>query len=51
MVRVYLKFNLNKSSNFLIGIYILTAVFFMFTFLAATQDIVVDAWALTMLSK
>ena len=32
-------------------IYILTAIFFMFTFLAATQDIVVDGWALTILSK
>ncbi|XP_051873257.1 acetyl-coenzyme A transporter 1 [Pristis pectinata] len=29
----------------------LTAVFFMFGFLAATQDIAVDGWALTMLSK
>ena len=34
-----------------IAIYILTSIFFMFTFLAATQDIVVDGWALTMLSK
>ncbi|XP_067898321.1 acetyl-coenzyme A transporter 1 [Heterodontus francisci] len=29
----------------------LTVVFFMFGFLAATQDIAVDGWALTMLSK
>lgn len=29
----------------------LTAIFFTFTFLAATHDIVVDGWALTMLSK
>lgn len=29
----------------------LTGIFFMFTFLAATQDIAVDGWALTMLSK
>ncbi|XP_057695414.1 acetyl-coenzyme A transporter 1 [Corythoichthys intestinalis] len=29
----------------------LTSVFFMLTFLAATQDIAVDGWALTMLSK
>lgn len=29
----------------------LTSVFFMFNFLAATQDIAVDGWALTMLSK
>ncbi|XP_063297091.1 acetyl-coenzyme A transporter 1 [Pelobates fuscus] len=29
----------------------LTATFFLFEFLAATQDIAVDGWALTMLSK
>ncbi|XP_041120744.1 acetyl-coenzyme A transporter 1-like [Polyodon spathula] len=29
----------------------LTAVFFLFEFLAATQDIAVDGWALTMLSR
>ncbi|XP_034023984.1 acetyl-coenzyme A transporter 1 [Thalassophryne amazonica] len=29
----------------------LTALFFMLTFLAATQDIAVDGWALTMLSR
>ncbi|KAL0168354.1 hypothetical protein M9458_036576, partial [Cirrhinus mrigala] len=29
----------------------LTAVFFMLAFLAATQDIAVDGWALTMLSR
>ncbi len=29
----------------------MTGIFFMFTFLAATQDIAVDGWALTMLSK
>ncbi len=33
------------------GILKLTGIFFMFTFLAATQDIAVDGWALTMLSK
>ena len=32
-------------------ILLLTAIFFMLTFLAATQDIAVDGWALTMLSK
>lgn len=32
-------------------IFKLTAIFFAFTFLAATQDIAVDGWALTMLSK
>ncbi|CAF0971281.1 unnamed protein product [Brachionus calyciflorus] len=32
-------------------IYMITGIFFMFTFLAATQDIAVDGWALTMLSK
>jgi len=34
-----------------INILLLTAMFFMLTFLAATQDIAVDGWALTMLSK
>ncbi|XP_078725653.1 acetyl-coenzyme A transporter 1 isoform X1 [Lampetra fluviatilis] len=32
-------------------IMMLTATFFLFEFLAATQDIAVDGWALTMLSK
>ena len=30
---------------------LLTAIFFLFTFLAATQDIAVDGWGLTILSK
>lgn len=34
-----------------INILLLTFVFFMLNFLAATQDIAVDGWALTMLSK
>ncbi|XP_038062016.1 acetyl-coenzyme A transporter 1-like [Patiria miniata] len=34
-----------------VDVYFLTAVFFMLNFLAATQDIAVDGWALTMLSK
>jgi PAT family acetyl-CoA transporter-like MFS transporter 1 len=46
-----LEANKNEETKSPYGIYILTSVFFMFTFLAATQDIVVDAWALTMLSK
>lgn len=29
----------------------LTGIFFAFNFLAATQDIAVDGWALTMLSE
>ena len=33
------------------NIQLLTGIFFMFTFLAATHDICVDGWALTMLSK
>jgi PAT family acetyl-CoA transporter-like MFS transporter 1 len=33
------------------SIIILTSIFFALTFLAATQDIAVDGWALTMLSK
>lgn len=32
-------------------VYFLTSIFFAFNFLAATQDIAVDGWALTMLSK
>ncbi|XP_023648203.1 acetyl-coenzyme A transporter 1 [Paramormyrops kingsleyae] len=32
-------------------IFTITAVFFMLAFLAATQDIAVDGWALTMLSR
>jgi MFS transporter, PAT family, solute carrier family 33 (acetyl-CoA transportor), member 1 len=32
-------------------IYLLTLIFFMFTLLAATQDIAVDGWCLTLLSK
>jgi len=34
-----------------INVTLLTMIFFMLTFLAATQDIAVDGWALTMLSK
>ncbi|XP_048767279.1 acetyl-coenzyme A transporter 1-like [Ostrea edulis] len=34
-----------------VSIYVLTAIFFMLNFLAATQDIAVDGWALTMLSR
>ena len=34
-----------------VNVYVLTAVFFMLNFLAATQDIAVDGWALTMLSR
>ena len=34
-----------------VNILVLTAVFFCLNFLAATQDIAVDGWALTMLSK
>lgn len=32
-------------------IMILTGVFLLFTFLAATQDVALDGWALSMLSK
>ena len=34
-----------------VDILTLTVVFFMLNFLAATQDIAVDGWALTMLSR
>ena len=33
------------------GVMTLTVIFFMLNFLAATQDIAVDGWALTMLSR
>lgn len=42
---------LEGSSETHSSIFMLTSIFFMFTFLAATQDIAVDGWALTMLSK
>ncbi|RNA14150.1 acetyl-coenzyme A transporter 1 [Brachionus plicatilis] len=38
----------NKNPN---NIYLITCIFFAMSFLAATQDIVVDGWALTILSK
>jgi len=41
----------NTDSDVGINITLLTGMFFMLTFLAATQDIAVDGWALTMLSK
>lgn len=34
-----------------LNIYLLTTIFFFLNFLAATQDIAVDGWALTMLSR
>lgn len=39
--------NLMESMN----VKLMTAVFFMLNFLAATQDIAVDGWALTMLRR
>lgn len=57
MIGLFMIMFANYTKNLLEGtgsnhdIYVLTAIFFMFTFLAATQDIVVDGWALTMLSK
>ena len=33
------------------NIFLLTVIFFLLNFLAATQDIAVDGWALTMLSR
>jgi len=45
---------LNFMISFLtlnIDINMLTVIFFMFTFLAATQDIAVDGWGLEILSK
>lgn len=39
------------DSNHAPNVYMLTVVFFCMNFLAATQDIAVDGWALTMLSR
>ena len=39
------------SDNGEVNVLLLTAVFFALYFLAATQDIAVDGWALTMLSR
>ncbi|XP_077998439.1 acetyl-coenzyme A transporter 1-like [Glandiceps talaboti] len=41
----------NGKEDFVPDVLTLTTVFFMLNFLAATQDIAVDGWALTMLSK
>ncbi|XP_069115079.1 acetyl-coenzyme A transporter 1-like [Argopecten irradians] len=43
--------DLMGKTGHVVNIYTLTAVFFMLNFLAATQDIAVDGWALTMLSR
>ena len=47
-VKVNDLLNIKSESN---GVLILTASFFCLNFLAATQDIAVDGWALTILSK
>jgi PAT family acetyl-CoA transporter-like MFS transporter 1 len=44
-------FHNHLKNRIFLEIFKLTAIFFGFTFLAATQDIAVDGWALTMLSK
>ncbi|RVE64575.1 hypothetical protein OJAV_G00127140 [Oryzias javanicus] len=50
---LYLSFTVNSLLQSEKGpnVVSLTAVFFMLAFLAATQDIAVDGWALTMLSR
>ncbi len=40
-----------NSGNSKSEIFLLTGIFFMFIFLAATQDIALDGWAISMLSK
>lgn len=40
-----------KENSANVNIWTLTIIFFMLNFLAATQDIAVDGWALTMLSR
>ncbi|XP_002731163.2 acetyl-coenzyme A transporter 1-like [Saccoglossus kowalevskii] len=39
------------QEGFVPDVFMLTVIFFMLNFLAATQDIAVDGWALTMLSR
>ncbi|XP_072317293.1 acetyl-coenzyme A transporter 1 [Eucyclogobius newberryi] len=53
MFMIWLSFTVNELLQREGGpdIVTLTAVFFMLSFLAATQDIAVDGWALTMLSR
>ncbi|XP_041378561.1 acetyl-coenzyme A transporter 1-like [Gigantopelta aegis] len=41
----------DSDSTAEVNILLLTCIFFMLNFLAATQDIAVDGWALTMLSR
>lgn len=41
----------NEKNGGGVSVYFLTFIFFMLNFLAATQDIAVDGWALTMLSR
>ncbi|XP_070562029.1 acetyl-coenzyme A transporter 1-like [Ptychodera flava] len=41
----------NGEEDFIPDVFTLTVTFFMLNFLAATQDIAVDGWALTMLSR
>jgi PAT family acetyl-CoA transporter-like MFS transporter 1 len=42
---------MRSSFGFCLDIYFLTAIFFGLSFLAATQDICVDGWALSILSR
>jgi PAT family acetyl-CoA transporter-like MFS transporter 1 len=51
---IFLSYSINyllDSNGIGPNIYVLTTVFLMLNFLAATQDIAVDGWALTMLSR
>ena len=41
----------DEASPSVVNVPLLTLTFFMLSFLAATQDVAVDGWALTMLSK
>ena len=41
----------DKVSPPVVNVPLLTLTFFTLSFLAATQDVAVDGWALTMLSK
>lgn len=53
---IFLSYHVNsligsEKSGDGVSVYFLTFIFFMLNFLAATQDIAVDGWALTMLSR
>uniref|UniRef100_A0A0P4WHW8 Major facilitator superfamily (MFS) profile domain-containing protein n=1 Tax=Scylla olivacea TaxID=85551 RepID=A0A0P4WHW8_SCYOL len=51
MLSSYIDVLLGEGESHTPNVGVITTVFFMLNFLAATQDIAVDGWALTMLSR